>query len=166
MSENICPEGVRLMGVEDMEHGAFSVRDDDRDKAWCCFCHVPLVQMPLSYWHRTEGMEPEWVIDEEYRPKRIQRQRTKGWRMPPNTVYVGRPSKWGNNYRVGDFDPDPDHHTERMDAKTAADYYAWALSISPGAERWAEPLRGKDLVCWCPLDQPCHADVLLELANA
>ncbi len=27
-------------------------------------------------------------------------------------------------------------------------------------------LRGKDLACWCPLDQPCHADVLLELANA
>ena len=28
------------------------------------------------------------------------------------------------------------------------------------------PLRSKDLVCWCPLDQPCHVDVLLELANA
>jgi hypothetical protein len=28
-----------------------------------------------------------------------------------------------------------------------------------------EPLRGRDLACWCPLDQPCHADVLLELAN-
>lgn len=28
-----------------------------------------------------------------------------------------------------------------------------------------EPLRGHDLACWCPLDQPCHADVLLELAN-
>jgi len=27
-------------------------------------------------------------------------------------------------------------------------------------------LRGHDLACWCPLDQPCHADVLLELANA
>jgi hypothetical protein len=27
-------------------------------------------------------------------------------------------------------------------------------------------LRGKSLACWCPLDQPCHADVLLELANA
>lgn len=27
-------------------------------------------------------------------------------------------------------------------------------------------LRGKDLACWCPLDAPCHADVLLELANA
>ena len=29
-----------------------------------------------------------------------------------------------------------------------------------------EPLRGKDLVCWCPLGRLCHADVLLELANA
>lgn len=28
-----------------------------------------------------------------------------------------------------------------------------------------EPLRGKHLACWCPLDQPCHADVLLEFAN-
>jgi hypothetical protein len=26
-------------------------------------------------------------------------------------------------------------------------------------------LRGKNLACWCPLDQPCHADVLLEIAN-
>jgi len=26
-------------------------------------------------------------------------------------------------------------------------------------------LRGKNLACWCALDQPCHADVLLELAN-
>lgn len=39
-------------------------------------------------------------------------------------------------------------------------------------ERVADPvvfdlseLRGKDLACWCPLDQPCHADVLLEIAN-
>lgn len=27
-------------------------------------------------------------------------------------------------------------------------------------------LRGRDLACWCPLDLPCHADVLLEVANA
>jgi hypothetical protein len=30
---------------------------------------------------------------------------------------------------------------------------------------YIEPLRGKDLACWCPLNQPCHADVLLRLAN-
>ena len=33
-------------------------------------------------------------------PKRIQRQRTAGWRMPANAVYVGRPTKWGNPWRV------------------------------------------------------------------
>ncbi len=26
-------------------------------------------------------------------------------------------------------------------------------------------LAGRDLACWCPLDGPCHADVLLEVAN-
>ena len=35
------------------------------------------------------------------RPVRIQRKRTKGWRMPPNTIYVGRPSQYGNPYPVG-----------------------------------------------------------------
>jgi hypothetical protein len=27
-------------------------------------------------------------------------------------------------------------------------------------------LKGKNLACWCPLDQPCHADILLRIANA
>ena len=45
-----------------------------------------------------------------------------------------------------------------------------AMALKPGhypthAEIRAE-LRGKDLACWCPLDSPCHADVLLEIANA
>lgn len=33
-------------------------------------------------------------------------------------------------------------------------------------EFYLRDLRGRDLACWCPLDAPCHADVLLELANA
>ena len=33
-------------------------------------------------------------------PRRIQRKRTKGWRMPEGAVYVGRPTKWGNPYPV------------------------------------------------------------------
>lgn len=33
--------------------------------------------------------------------QRIQLQRTKGWKLPPNTVVVARPSRWGNPYRVG-----------------------------------------------------------------
>lgn len=106
-------------------------------------------------------------------PERVQRQRTKGWRMPPNTVYVGRPTKWGNPFT-------PDQYWDagyRGDHKTAvghciAAHRAWLL----GEHHWAHgqprtdppdlsPLRGKNLACWCPLDQPCHADALLLIAN-
>lgn len=90
-------------------------------------------------------------------PKRIQRKRLKGWRMPPNTVYVGRPTKWGNPYipeRMEEFQDAVDH------------YRAWLkLLISRGLSHNLSELRGKDLACWCPLDRPCHAEVLLELAN-
>jgi Domain of unknown function (DUF4326) len=84
--------------------------------------------------------------------KRIQRRRTKGWRMPEGAVYVGRPSRWGNPYRM--FSP--------MGAVSL--YRGWAhLQVRLRGSSWIEPLRGHDLACWCPLDQPCHADVLLEL---
>lgn len=33
-------------------------------------------------------------------PRRIQRLRAKGWRMPPSAVYVGRPTRWGNPFRL------------------------------------------------------------------
>ena len=93
--------------------------------------------------------------------KRIQRKRTKGWRMPEGAVYVGRPSKWGNVYRIGMWVPSMGWITNRSRAT-----WMYRVHSAPHltAEKVAE-LRGKDLVCWCPLDQPCHADVLLELAN-
>jgi len=126
-------------------------------------------------------------------PQRIQRKRTKGWRMPENTVYVGRGSRWGNPFKVlqrdcGCWDVedengvtyllDPSMHApsecsgsipKRFAARDAADLF---LSLYVGhrvfQERSTEELSalaGKNLACWCPLDQPCHADVLLELAN-
>lgn len=93
-------------------------------------------------------------------PKRIQRQRTKGWRMPIGAVYVGRPTKWGNPFKIG------------TDG-TAADCVAKYLELVTEKNIWTPPnqadarneLRGKDLACFCPLDQPCHADVLLRIAN-
>lgn len=97
----------------------------------------------------------------EAKPKRIQRKRTKGWKMPPNTVYVGRPSKWGNPYRVDFY-----NYANFADVVTA--YRGWIVANQQSSERFRLPvaeLRGKDLACWCPLDRPCHADVLLELAN-
>jgi hypothetical protein len=99
--------------------------------------------------------------------KRIQRKRTKGWRMPEGAVYVGRPTKWGNPYAIGSW---VRLRPERLPCQVADASHAVALFT---ADVWsnetfkkhAVELRGKDLACWCPLDQPCHADVLLELAN-
>lgn len=101
-------------------------------------------------------------------PKRIQRKRTKGWRMPDGAVYVGRPSKWRNHYEVGAW---VRLTPERLPFRVQNALHAvWlfgvdALSSDVFMEHVRRELRGKDLACWCPLDQPCHADVLLELAN-
>lgn len=137
-------------------------------------------------------------------PQRIQRQRTKDWRMPENTVYVGRGSIWGNPFavligtrtdplgvksdlNVVDIRSDEViayHCLTKVEALSRAAFQYEALirgavpnhslrqitlEVEPGFAALADrlpDLRGKNLACWCPLDQPCHADVLLELANA
>lgn len=94
----------------------------------------------------------------DVKPVRIQRKRTKGWKMPENTVYVGRPSKWGNPYRTSDRDiEDHEHAVEKFRDMLNSD-------IDTSYPDCSE-LRGQNLACWCPLDKPCHADVLLKLAN-
>ena len=85
--------------------------------------------------------------------KRIQRKRSKGWRMPKNTIYVGRPTRWGNPFRVG-----KDGNREEVIEK----YRKWLKEKLKEDPDFLEPLRGKDLTCWCPLDKLCHADVILE----
>lgn len=91
--------------------------------------------------------------------------------MPPNTVSVARPTKWGNPYRIGrdhTYYGGPGY--EQATPKQCVLLYRWHLSAWASAERVSrrkllQELRGKNLACWCPLDQPCHADALLELAN-
>jgi len=85
--------------------------------------------------------------------KRIQRKRAKGWKMPPNTVYVGRPSKWGNPAKVGI------HGDLKECLEIYEEFLETKLKLNP---HFLDPLKGKDLACWCPLDKPCHADVLLK----
>jgi len=91
-------------------------------------------------------------------PRRIQRKRIKGWKMPPNTVSVTRPGKWGNPYRVGAMPINGDHGQTIGES-----LWAYRYLFLPGKD--LSELRGKNLACYCGLDQPCHADVLLELAN-
>lgn len=92
-------------------------------------------------------------------PERIQRKRVKGWKMPANTVSVTRPSKFGNPWIVERFSTCGCH-----DARDAVRLFRkHEAHLAPLA---AAELRGKNLACFCPLGQPCHADVLLEWANA
>jgi len=142
-------------------------------------------------------------------PKRIQRKRTKGWRMPDGAVYVGRGTRWGNPFVVGqaqirvpgvaaEWEYEGRLHKptgERTFYCTGTDdagmpvgfwhdvrlatreqcvemYRMRALRLDVHNVGRGEPLAviraelaGRDLACWCPLDQSCHADVLLEIAN-
>ena len=123
--------------------------------------------------------------------KRIQRKRTKGWRMPPGAIYVGRPTKWGNPFYlrgttiwfrgVSEEVFWADRPTIKEARRSAAESFRnWIDGRYPGlivldAERERifasiEELAGHDLACWCPLTDaqgnpvPCHADVLLSFA--
>lgn len=105
-------------------------------------------------------------------PERIQRKRTKGWRMPEGAVYVGRGSKWGNPFEVGGtayvniLNGGPEQYL-KVTPELACILYRERLKNC--REQLGLPdiseLRGKNLACWCSLDKPCHADVLLEIAN-
>jgi hypothetical protein len=108
--------------------------------------------------------------------------------MPEGAVYVGRPTMFGNPFQVGDWvmfgDPHPnyrgifsltwcktsdifaDHRYTHIETREqAVAFYRKMIEGSPLRNNATIGLRGKDLACWCPLDRPCHADVLLEIAN-
>ena len=89
-------------------------------------------------------------------PERIQLSRRKGWRMPPNTVKVDRSTRWGNPF------PACDRYTPE---RSVALFRSHAEVNARKDATWLAPLRGKNLACWCAPGKPCHADVLLELAN-
>lgn len=120
-------------------------------------------------------------------PVRIQRRRSAGWRMPEGAVYVGRPGRWGNPYHVGwcrrvacGLDLPAKHwhvyqngEAMAVEPRTQLEAVEWAVfyyrslvkSMTAFGNTVRAELRGRDLACWCPLEAPCHADVLLELAN-
>jgi len=107
-------------------------------------------------------------------PTRIQLSRAKGWKMPENTVKVSRPGKWGNPFKPEAYWDAGYSGSLEVAVGHCVDAYRAMLE---GRRHWAHPipmkypvpdlapLRGKNLACWCKLGTPCHADVLLELAN-
>ncbi len=90
-------------------------------------------------------------------PQRIQRSRKRGWRKPPNTECISRPSKFGNPFAI-------DEYGRERAIKMFED---WILAPEQASllDEARRTLRGKNLCCWCRLGLACHADVLLELVN-
>jgi hypothetical protein len=117
---------------------------------------------------------------EGVKPKRVQLSRRKGYRKPEGAISVARPSRWGNPYRLTDYqfanaDGTPAPHDAVAAREMAVrDFEAWLHCTSSGEAVLAaakRDLRGKDLACWCALPKPgepdvCHAVVLLEIANS
>lgn len=119
------------------------------------------------------------------RPIRVRLRRERGWSMPPNTVNVDRSTKWGNPYVAGTrlrvFRSDEDSRGEVVTLTPSHAVSCFRFDLIEAGEIWRGPrgretrrftlddavaeLRGRNLACWCALDQPCHADILLELAN-
>lgn len=117
-------------------------------------------------------------------PKRIQRKRTKGYRLPDRTLCATRPSVWGNVYPVSEFG---DLSLPLFRNSLRGVWDASLLDGQPEAKRlraydlhcaWQKRFVGHPLdalrsilpdydfvACFCPLGQPCHVDSILELAN-
>jgi len=99
------------------------------------------------------------------KPKRFQRLRTKGWRKPEGGIICDRTSHYGNPYRIGDPHPIQSRAITREDAVILFRISEIVLDADSKWECWLLALRGHDLGCTCKLDEACHVDVLIELAN-
>ena len=124
--------------------------------------------------------------------KRIQRKRTKGWKMPDNTIYVGRPTMWGNPFKlIGDMVYVDAGHRRKILSKWVCYYDGGGYDTSDVVKLFrdllmdlnsheVEPairdkfklmrdriqdLKGKDLACFCSLSCQCHANSLIELCT-
>ena len=95
--------------------------------------------------NRKEVLE---VAARMHKPKRIQRSRAKGWKMPANAIYVGRPTVWGNPYVVGS----KLMNGETLTAGKAVEMYEQHLADNFSERDIRHCLHDKDLACWCALD--------------
>ncbi len=100
------------------------------------------------------------MTEENNSPRRITWRRgrsAKGWRKPDNTVAVTRGTPWGNPFPV----------TKNRDALMAVAEFSRMVMGDPDYQaRCRQQLQGKNLMCFCKPDDPCHADVLLQVANS
>jgi hypothetical protein len=101
-------------------------------------------------------------------PHRVQRQRRPGWRKPDNTIIIDRTSRWGNPFDVHTHGLDEAirRYAEWITNPTAQPVVCGRKTFHPSTrEAITAALAGKDLACFCPAGNPCHGDVLIQIAN-
>lgn len=108
-------------------------------------------------------------------PRRIQLSRRRGWRLPASARKVDRSTRWGNPFGLTQvfhtFDqrgfPAPCIAFRGVPGidRSLDLYLGWLVAKLTAEPDFLKPLKGRDLACWCKLDDPCHADILLRLAN-
>jgi hypothetical protein len=105
------------------------------------------------------------------KPQRIQLRRIKGWRIPPNTIKVDRSGDWGNPFEE-DVHGTQEECVKLFAAMLRGEFASGGVTVAEQqayhtmAHRDRDQITGKNLGCWCKPGTPCHADVLLEFANA
>lgn len=102
-------------------------------------------------------------------PHRLRRRRLRGWRAPPGAIYVGRPTRYANPHTVAALRAaDPTLTLEAAHTQSVALYHADILAgrLPVTVVDIRRHLAGRDLLCWCHEALPCHADVLLKIANS
>jgi hypothetical protein len=102
------------------------------------------------------------------RPQRVQR--TRDAKSSPDVIDVGPGTKWANPIKKQDVDALVSSEPDIAAAVQAHGWKAGAVILYRDhlLEANLDPteLQGKDLSCTCKLTDPCHADLLIELANA
>jgi hypothetical protein len=155
---------VNILGVEiDMQGGG--------EDGWC--------NWPDNY-------DPIWILDCQagrvFNPVGVQWKRLKGWKKPALTTMVTRGTAWGNPFIVGELvkicieckgktlwfggqNLEFDGVIVKDLAHSLKLFEAYARLRSLVDLDWLRPLKGKNLGCYCALDEPCHREILLRLAN-
>ncbi len=99
-------------------------------------------------------------VRENGMPRRVQLKRIKGWRLPPNTVSLARPGRYGNPHTMRDGSKE---ERQRVVEAYRTDLLEGRLPYS--ADDLEHELRGVNVACYCSGDEECHGDVVLETAN-
>lgn len=117
---------------------------------------------PTGRWVEVGWLEQPSLV--ELAPQRIRLSRSRGWRLPEGAVSCARPHRYGNPFIVATPTNGGNITRDQAVSMFRAALLEGRLQFTVAEVK--RELRGRSLACWCALDEACHVDVLLEVANS